>query len=199
MAATWMPDDVWTTTLAMNSYSNDIPLRGRLNEGVDGADIKIDVNYRFHESRQLSAGAQYIDMSDGNERVSAFADMSQRLKSSPGYTLEGNLGFYGSNNSRINAPYFNPTRDSSAAVTLTNAWLVERKAKRQFSHRLGLSAGVYNQEGFGSGELWSVRYQHDWVIGDTLVLNYGIAHTRHPYDGVQENENRLSLMVDWRF
>ncbi len=199
LAATWMPDDYWATTLAMNSYSNDIPLRGRLNEAVEGTDIRLDVAYRFHESRSLSAGVQAIDMSDGNERLSVNANLFQRLKIAPGYKLDGSFDLYGSNNSRSNAPYFNPASDFSASITLTNEWLLSRNSKRTFLHRLGAGLGIYNQQGFGSGGLWSISYQHEWVIGDELVLQYGIVHSQHPYDGVQDTEDRLTLMVDWRF
>ena len=198
-SATWTPDDYWATTLAMNSYSNDIPLRGRLNESVEGADIKLDVVYRFHESRTLSVGAQYIDMSDGNERASMNADLFQRLKSTQDYKLDGNLTLYGSSNSRINASYFNPKSDFSATITLNNEWLLSRHLKREFLHRLGIGVGIYNQEGFSSDGLWSISYQHEWIVGDEFVLQYGLAHSRHPYDGVQDSENQLSLMMDWRF
>lgn len=199
VAASWTPDDYWTAVLAMNSYSNDIPLRGRLNEGVEGSDIKLDVAYRFHESRTLSAGVQAIDMSDGNERFSMYAGLFQRLKSTATYKLDGNLALYGSNNSRINAPYFNPESDFSASASLINEWLLSRNKQRDFLHRLGFGFGVYDQQGFGSDGLWSISYEQEWVIGDELVLRYGLAHSEHPYDGVQDSEDRLTLMMDWRF
>jgi hypothetical protein len=183
----------------MNSYSNDIPLRGRLNEGVEGADISLGVVYRFHELRNLFARVQAIDMSDGNERLSMSAGLFQRLKSTPDYKLDVNLGLYGSSNSRIDAPYFNPSSDLSVSVLFMNEWLLSRNIKRDFLHRIGAGAGVYNQQGYGSDGLWSISYEHEWVVGDELVLRYGIVHGSHPYDGIQENRNVLTLMMDWKF
>ena len=199
LATTWMPDDYWATTLEMNSYSNDIPLRGRLNEGIEGADISLGVVYRFHELRNLFARVQAIDMSDGNERLSMSAGLFQRLKSTPDYKLDVNLGLYGSSNSRIDAPYFNPSSDLSVSVLFMNEWLLSRNIKRDFLHRIGAGAGVYNQQGYGSDGLWSISYEHEWVVGDELVLRYGIVHGSHPYDGIQENRNVLTLMMDWKF
>lgn len=199
LATTWAPDDYWATTLAMNSYSNDIPLRGRLNEGVEGADVSLGVVYRFHELRTLSARVQAIDMSDGNERLNMTAGLFQRLKSTPDYKLDVNLDLYGSSNSRINAPYFNPESDLSVSILLMNEWLLSRNNKRDFLHRIGTGAGVYQQQGYGSDGLWSISYEHEWVVGDELVLRYGIFHASHPYDGIQESQNQLTLMMDMKF
>jgi hypothetical protein len=199
VVATWTPDDYWATTLAANSYTNDIPLRGRLNEKVDGSDIKLDVAYRFHESRTVSAGMQAVDMSDGNERLIMNADLFQRLVVMPGYKLDGYLELYGSSNTREFTSYFNPKSDQLANITLVNEWLLSRNNKRDFLHRLGIGAGVYNQQGFGSDGIWSLSYEHEWLFADDLVVKYGIAHSSRVYDGVDDDEDSVTLMVDWRF
>jgi biofilm PGA synthesis protein PgaA len=196
---TWLPDDHWTLSGGVDSYSNDVPLRGRLNEAIEGKSAQLDADYRFHESRALSAGAQFIDMSDGNERTSASGAFFQRLVTQPRYKLDSWLRLYGSKNTRQNASYFNPERDSSITVTLRNEWLVQRRYSSQFFHRLGFTLGQYKQKNFDSGAMWTVNYEHHWFRNDTFELLYGIARSRHPYDGVDEDENQVYLTLDWRF
>ena len=198
-AARWHIDDYWTIHGGADSYSNDVPLRGRLNEDVEGRSVDVGVDYEWHESRAASLSAQYINMSDDNRRTSVSAALYQRLMNRPRYKLDGWLRLYASDNTRENASYFNPDSDFSPSVTLRNDWLGWRRYERAFYHRLSLSAGTYRQTGYSSSALWLAAYEHNWWLSDRTEVLYGVSRSMHPYDGVDEFETRLFGSLVWKF
>lgn len=195
----WMPDDFWNFGVRMNTYDNDVPLRGRLNEDVKGWSIELSADYRFHESRAVGLSLQRLDFSDGNRRIVSSAAFFQRLVTRPGYKLDSRLGLYSSNNTLENAAYYNPSEDLSIEADLTNEWLVFRRYSRSFIHRLGISLGNYHQSGFGSKGYWGIKYEHQWGFNNRLDLSYGIGRSHPVYDGLSETLVRVYLTLNWRF
>lgn len=194
----WMPDDFWRFDFAADSYSNDIPLRARLN-GIDGWSVNLNTGYRFSESRRIDLSMQRIDFSDDNLRTGGIFTYRERLVTGTRYKLEGDLELSMSHNSRDDAPYFNPARDSFQGITLINEWLTSRRYTHAFRQRLYLGVGNYHQSGFGSHSTWHARYEHDWELGDRFNLLYGIARSRHIYDGDSELRSQIDLSLVWRF
>ncbi len=194
----WMPDDYWRFDLAADSYSNDIPLRARLSD-IDGWSVSLDTAYRFSESRRIDLHLNRIDFSDDNLRTGGTFVYTERLVTGPRYKLDGSLELSMSRNTRNNAPYFNPQRDSSQGLSLVNEWLTSRRYTRAFRQRLGLGIGTYHQADFGSRTTWHVRYEHDWELNDQFSLLYGISRSRHIYDGDSEMRSQIDLGLVWRF
>ena len=192
-------NDHWRLAAGYDSYSDDIPLRGRLNEDLDGWGLQLDLGYAFHESRRLDMGLRYLDFSDGNRRRSIQGDAFQRLINHPHYKLDGTLGIYTSRNDRDNAPYFNPRRDLSVDLALINEWLQYRRYERSLRHRLAVGLGRYDQRGFGGGATWLLRYELQWNPCDRLELILGLSRAHRIYDGEGEDINRIHLNLDWRF
>lgn len=199
LSALWRKGDHWRLGASYASYSNAVPLRGRLNEDLEGWEAGLDGAYVFHESRRIDIAARYLDFSDGNQRRSVQAGLFQRLLSQPRYKLDARAGFYASRNDRRNASYFNPRRDLSLDVTLTGEWLQYRRYERSFRHRIELGAGLYEQQDYGSGPTWVLRYEQQWNPGDRLSLRYGVSRARRLYDGDAEDITRIDLTLDWRF
>ena len=56
---------------------------------------------------------------------------------------------------------------------------------------LDVGAGRYRQADFGSGPLWSLRYEHEWVFGPALQLSYGVGLSSHTYDGQKERRRQI--------
>ncbi|MBN4054838.1 poly-beta-1,6 N-acetyl-D-glucosamine export porin PgaA, partial [Nitrospira defluvii] len=164
----WMPNDFWIFAAHVDTYSNGVPLRGRLNEDVDGWSVGLNTDYRFHESRAVGVGLEFLDFSDTNERLVYFAALSERIIVLPAYKLDGRLGLYGSTNSldAVDASYYNPNNDLSVELTLTNEWPLYRYYKISVIHRLGGSIGNYYQSGIGSEGFWGFQYEHQWGITD---------------------------------
>lgn len=199
VAGRWSPSDYWSFTAMADSQSDEIPLRGRLNEDIDGWSVGLGADWRASELRSAHAGVQAIDFSDGNRRTTANIRGAQRLITQPHYRMDGLLGVYASRNTRDGAPYFNPASDRSADVTLDNEWLLYRRYEYSFRHRLALSAGNYQQEDFGSDGVWALQYEQRWNPHDRFELGYGIVRARRVYDGIREHQTTLYLYLDWRF
>ena len=68
-----------------------------------------------------------------------------------------------------------------------------------FRQRVYLGVGNYQESGFSSNNTWNARYEHDWELGDQFSLLYGIARSRHIYDGDSEYRTQIDLSLDWRF
>ncbi|MBE9502840.1 MAG: poly-beta-1,6 N-acetyl-D-glucosamine export porin PgaA [Proteobacteria bacterium] len=199
ISSTWMPDDFWSLGFRLDTYDNDLPMRGRLEEDLHGWSTGLDLGYRVSESRSFSAGIKRSDFSDGNIRTALSASWFERLISRPKYKLDGTLGLYRSENSRDDAPYFNPESDLSAEITLDNEWLLYKRYSRSFRHRFGVSLGSYSQKGFGARGVWSARYEHQWNRDERLEFIYGISRSKPSYDGASEYSTRIYLHANWRF
>lgn len=195
----WTPSDYWSFTAGLDSHSDEIPLRGRLAEDIEGWSADIGADWRSSELRSVHAGARSIDFSDDNRRTSANVLGVQRLLTRSRYRLDGLLGFYASRNTRGDAPYFNPEQDFSADLTLDSEWLLFRRYDHAFRHRLALSVGTYHQQDFGSNSTWAARYEQRWNPADRTELSYGLMRARRVYDGVAEYQTTLYLNLDWRF
>ena len=89
--------------------------------------------------------------------------------------------------------------DFGADVTLIGEQRLWRRYDRSFIHRLYLSAGIYQQQNFGSGPTRGIRYEHEWSFDDRLSLLYGAQRTLHPYDGQADYANYYNLVLDWKF
>lgn len=195
----WMFDDHWRFSGRYDSYSNEVPLRGRLDEDIDGWSLGGDVEYRVNESRGFGAGLQRLGFSDGNRRTLANASAYQRLINRPRYKLNGRLGLYSSHNTRDAAPYYNPRSDLTLEASAVNEWLLFRRYSRAFLQRLGLSLGLYQERGYADKPVGGVFYEHEWRWYERLNLIYGLALNRPAYDGAYETHTRLYLNLRWRF
>ncbi len=195
----WMADDHWRISGAYDSYSNDVPLRGRLNEDIDGWSLGANAEYRVHESRSFAAGLQHLEFSDGNQRTIESATAFQRLINRPRYKLDGRLAVYASQNTRDAASYYNPGSDLSLDASFINEWWLMHRYDRDFLHRLGLSLGTYEENGFSDKLVPGLFYEHEWRLYDRINLIYGIALNRPAYDGAYETHTRLYLNLHWRF
>lgn len=197
--ALWLLTDHWRLGAGYDSNSNGIPLRGRLNEQIDGWSVNMDVSYYFHESRRIDSSLQTIHFSDGNTRQSFQATLFQRLITRPHYKLDGSASLYTSTNNRLNAPYFNPEQDLNLNLSVINEWLLYRYYERSFRHRLGISLGSYSQKNFGGSISEQIFYEHQWNPDDTFEITYGISLANKTYDGLSEYQSRLYLTLDWLF
>jgi biofilm PGA synthesis protein PgaA len=198
LAGDWWADDHWNVEAALDTSSNDVPLQGR-QSGVRGWSLRAGVGYRVSESRSFRVGAQHIEFTDGNRREILSAGVSQRLVTGPVFKLDGVLGLYTSRNSLDGAAYFNPGRDLAIDLTLIGEQRLWRRYDRSFLHRLHLSLGSYDQQGFGGGATRGIRYEHEWNFDGRLSLLYGAQRTLHPYDGQDEYANYYNAALNWRF
>lgn len=192
------PDDHWTLRALVETRSTDAPLRAQA-AAIHARRGAGEVVWQASESRSASAAADRLEFSDGNRREILQGRWTERVVSGPVYKLEISALLYASRNSRVAAPYFNPSRDFSPTLEFASEWLQWRRYTRSFRHRLIATVGSYRQQGFGSGSVHGLRYEQEWSADDRLIVRYGIGRSVHPYDGVQTSRDYGYLSLNWRF
>ncbi len=196
--AVWMLDDYWSLSANIDSYSNDVPLRGR-DQGIDGWGTGVGISYRFHELRRLDASLQWLEFSDENRRQSGGVSIDQRLFTKVDYKLNGIASLNISKNTREDAPYFNPLSDLTLGLGIVNEWLLRRHYDYAYRHRLGIMVGQYQQKNFKTRPIWTIRYEHQWNFNDRTELRYAISRGQRAYDGETELNTQFDLTFIWRF
>lgn len=197
VSTTYTPNDAWRARLSMDTNTTDISLRASLAD-IRAKQFSFSLDRRFPSFRNLNAGANYYRFTDGNERTALTGTWHERWISEPRHKLDMDLALYTSRNTRVDAPYFNPSADASADVTLHGEWLTWRNYERSFKQRLIGTAGAYWQRGYGTLPVLGVKYEHEWERQRQWVIRYGLGWTRRPYDGVQEQRAQLYLDLDWK-
>lgn len=198
LRSAWLPNDQWRLNLEFDSRSNNIPLRGSA-EGVDAKALGLGVTYSVNESTTLNASLGLLRFSDTNRRTQTGAEWTQRWVSGPIYKLDTRLGVFSSRNTLADAAYFNPRRDFSLDLSMTNEWTLWRRYERSFKHRVELSLGRYWQQDFGTKLSTGVRYEHEWDLDKYRTLSYGVGYHRQPFDGALDKRRSLFLNLTWHF
>lgn len=197
LGGTWFADDHWAFPGEFELLSRETPTRA-LRAGIQADSARLGARYRWSELRQASANLQAMSFSDGNLRTSISGLLRQRLQTRAQRWHDLELGLYGSTNSSSDGPYYSPSEDASAELTLDNSWRLWRRYSRSFRHRLALSAGGYWQNGHGVKPVGAALYEHLWQNDEHFELVYGAALTRRVYDGDGENGSVYYLRLNWR-
>jgi len=194
----WNPTDHWQGSLAMETFSEQTPLRADL-AGVKARSLDIATKYRFHESRSLGASLQYMDFNDGNRRNTFSVSGQQNLFTGLRYKLTSELHLYHQTNTADNTAYFNPSKQNAVELSLDNEWLTYTHYEKSMRQRLIISIGSSNQQNFKTKSTWMVGYEHHWSFSQQLSLAYGVSRSRPAYDGVKETFTRGFLNLYVRF
>jgi len=193
----WFLNDHLTVAAGGALNSRDMPLRGT-RIGVQADELELAASYRWHESREASVSIGVLDMDDGNLRRRLQADFRTRVINRPEHKVFANLRAYTSRNSATARIYYNPESDRELSLGLTHEWRVFRHYDRGLTQRLGVEAGSYRQENFGSGSIWTLFAEHQWQLGPRSSISYGIRGGGRVYDGNREHLAALYLSVGWR-
>ncbi|WP_432729498.1 poly-beta-1,6 N-acetyl-D-glucosamine export porin PgaA [Variovorax sp. W6] len=184
--------DAWRLSATYDGDSRELPWKARV-AGIGAHEFGASVGYVVDESRRFDLKWQQLDFSDGNRRDGLDIGWRERWISTPAFQLETRLGADAGRGRAIDAPYFNPSSDSSVQLSVRAQWLNWKRDDRQFFQAVELGGGSYRQAGFGSGPMWSLRYEHRWNFGPKLTLRYGLVVSSHPYDGVRERQRGVFL------
>lgn len=195
-ALNWEPADRWWLGAQGSSASVDAPLRARWY-GITGRSLGVAGGFRRDERSELSLSLSRLNLSDGNRRDGAAFALREALLTQPHFKLDlhGELG--ASRNSREQAPYFNPRRDLIALAGIRADWMTWRHYEYRFQQRIGLWAGSYWQQDFGSSGVLRADYAHEWQFGPGWSLNYGIGWYRQAYDGRRESRREWFAALHW--
>jgi biofilm PGA synthesis protein PgaA len=181
----WRFGDHWFAGARVDSDSPDVPLRGR-PYGIDGRSARLALRWTGSDLASVRGSFSRLELSDGNLRQSLLLAAEHRFLTRPRLRLTGSAELYGSVNRLAEVPYFNPERDVSATGALAVDVLTWRSRGRSLTQRLALAGGAYEQTGFGSAPVGSVRYEHTWRLPRAFDLRYGVGWSSRVYDGGRE-------------
>jgi biofilm PGA synthesis protein PgaA len=129
-SVSWTPNDHVSLSASGDYISIETPLRALLY-GITANSVGASASYSWNESRRFSLTGTWMPFTDGNQRFAAGAQFQQRLVSLPHFDLTGLAEIYASNNSRRNAPYYNPAARRSVCVPSTSSGAVTMRASRR--------------------------------------------------------------------
>ena len=196
--ASWRLNDYWRLNAAGEINSTATPLRA-IRAGIAADQVNAGVSYRRHESFNSHLQLHYSRFDDDNNRLSAQFNTTARIFNRPHLKITGEISVYGSRNSVIDAPYFNPQRDFSWQLSSQINWINYRRYEKHFTQHLNLALGGYWQQQFGSAKTWQLDYSHAWSLSQSLSFNYGVSRSRRVFDGNAEYSNAVSLGLELRF
>ncbi len=194
-ALRFTPDDAWSFDLSYDSFSTDVPLRARVF-GISSDKIAAGIVYRRSEWRSHGLVLSQMNFSDGNRRQVALLNYQQGLFVRNDWKMRVSLDLGLTRNSLQDAPYFNPSHDLTLSITPMIEQTIRRIYGRAFVHRLFLSVGAYDQTGFGTRPIASLRYQQEYDFSDTQALLWGFSLSRNVYDG--QSVGSYSLYATYR-
>ena len=190
----WTPDDHWSIILNGAIFSEATPLRA-LYYGISMDKLDGSVSYRWNETRQVSVSLGSSRFSDDNERLEGGARFSQRLMDIPRFDLDGSIDLYGSQNSRRDAPYYNPESDFSGRLTLKAEHVLYRFYENSIIHALAAGWGVYDQKNYDADWVGSVKYEPRCSFSPRIEGRAGFEIGRNVYDGQPEPFFSLNFLL----
>src|SRR3546814_14016703 len=93
------------------------------------------------ERREIRASYQMMWFSDGNDRVTALVEASQRVQTKPHFRADMGVDFSFSANSSNNVPSFIPEADFAALPHLTLTHILPRTYQTVWEHAHTTGAG----------------------------------------------------------
>jgi len=197
LRADWRFNDAWLGTAEAWRNDPEASLQAR-RLGITADSLRIGLRYTPAETTEVSAQLGRLRYEDGNHRDQLGVDLRQRFSSQPHLLIDALGSLYASRGSDgEEAPYFNPSRDTSASVGLRLDHIGWRRYERQFRQVLDLTAGPYWQHGYGTAWVPSIGYRHVWTPRQGRQLEYGVTWSRPVYDG--RRERRIALDLAWRW
>src|SRR3546814_7137000 len=113
LSATADINDHWQLGATGEVLSRDTPLRA-LHNGIKADGLSVFARWHETERREIRASSQMMWFSDGNDRVTALVEASQRVHTKPHFRADIGVDFSSSANSLNNVPYFSPEADFAA-------------------------------------------------------------------------------------
>lgn len=194
----FLPNDLWRFGAAYTRFAEDIPLRAKAQ--LTKADhINVFADFHTNDYRwSWAASTSRYDFSDTNRRRNLFTTLGYAYELAPRREQRVFLEYFQSRNTLDAAVYFNPPRDRSVSVVHKTDIVLNTRFRRHVDH-LSLSAGTYDQQGFGGHGIWGIRYEQDYDFTDRAALSVGAGYARRVYDGVGEFETSLNVSFRWLF
>lgn len=195
----YSPTDHWTFGAYGDSFSTEVAGRARA-AGIKAALFGADAVWRSSEARQAEMGFTRSLFSDDNVRDEFSMGVEQNLWARHDWRMRVFVNLYATWNSKGDQTvYFNPEQAWELSLTYMIEQTVWQLYQRSFVHRLFVTAGTYDQKGYGGDFVGSLRYEQEHDFNDRNALKAGISIGRSVYDGDAVSDVRLDMVYQWRF
>lgn len=181
----WL-DDYWQYNISGNTYSTQTPLQAK-RAGYSGESINTKLMWRQSESREAYAGLSLLSISDGNDRLSFSAGLSQRIFANPYHITNLSVDVLAENNSKPGGNYYNPANIENLSISLQHKWITWRDFDRSLTQYFKITPGYSWQDNYGGDPNINLLYEHEWQLSRTWKLHYGIGWGSNVYDGDRGN------------
>jgi biofilm PGA synthesis protein PgaA len=193
----WSPSDHWTFSGDLSSTGDqDVPLRAGFY-GITARTLNLSSEWHANELTSARLGYAYDAFTDGNRRHSWQGQVIQRLYTRDYLSLDGNVQLGQSGNQRTDVPYYSPERARWAMLGARLENLLYQRYAREWRQRIDIAAGTYQEQGFGSGWIASVRYGQRFEPRAGLAFGWGLTWSSQPYDGQRDSRVMLDLTMHW--
>ena len=192
-------NDEWAAGGALEIDSYATQLRAD-RAGIKSNLLTGDVRYARDESYSAGAGAGIQDYDDGNIQLAMFVDSTLRFVNKFKYKLDGlaNIAIT-TNSDGNNTVYYAPEQQTVATVGVQNIWQQYRRYDAALTHQVTALAGINNQKDFGSDGIWTLAYELNWSINESIDIVGGASEGRRFYDGEGEDQTFFNLGLNARF
>ena len=198
LAGTWEIGDHLQLEGVGARYSADTPLRATYY-GISANGGGVRVSYAWDSATIASATLRRWWFTDGNDRIEASGFLTARVVERPDLSIELRPELWWGANTRLDAPYFNPLRSTSADLSAAARHLLWRRYERSLRHELRLTAGAVAQEDFPTLWTGSASYEHILQLTTDSALYYGAGYARRVYDGSPVEDLRFWINLGHRF
>ena len=198
VAGTWEIGDHVQVAGEGERYSADTPLRATYY-GISADGGAVRVSYAWDSATVVSAALRPSWFTDGNDRIEASGFLTTRVVERASLSVELRPELWWGANTRLDAPYFNPRRSTSADVSAVARHLLWRRYERSLHQEFRLTTGVFAQE--ANPTLWtgSASYEHILQLTSAPSPYHGLGYARRVYDGLPVEDLRVWINLGHRF
>ncbi|MCG5076164.1 poly-beta-1,6 N-acetyl-D-glucosamine export porin PgaA [Paraburkholderia tagetis] len=178
-------NDYLSASVGVDSDSNSLPMKAYLNH-IWGKTAQASINFNDGDRRSASLSYTAARYSDSNFNQEIALSGTQRVFTAANQLVNVSLNLGTSSNTINNAAYYAPARDYAAEVVAMHQWAIWRSGEKSLVQRVYLTAGAYNERGFGTSPELGARIEHNWTFSHDVTLRYGFGVLSHAYDGSRE-------------
>jgi biofilm PGA synthesis protein PgaA len=182
---TYAFNDYLSASAGVDSDSNSLPMKAYV-EHLWGKSAQASINFTDTDRRSASLSYSAARYSDSNFNQEIALTGTQRVFTAANQIVNLTLNLNTNSNTINNAAYFSPSRDYTAEVVAMHQWSIWRSGEKALLQRIYLTAGAYNERGFGTSAELGARIEHAWTFSHDVTLTYGLGILSHAYDGSRE-------------
>lgn len=178
-------NDYLSASAGVDSDSDSLPMKAYLTH-IWGKTAQASLNFNDGDQRSASLSYTAARYSDSNFNQDITLSGTQRVFTTANQAVNVSLNLDTGSNTITNGAYYAPSRDYTAEVVAMHQWAIWRSGERSLVQRFYLTAGAYNERGFGTSAEFGARIEHNWTFSHDVTLKYGFGVLSHAYDGSRE-------------